>query len=234
MSDPLRVALAVEGPTDNIVLEAILKALLPDTELVLSKLQPEGSLAFGRTGAGWAGVYRWCRQTASEGDGSVSGSSVLLHHHILIVHVDADVASETYSNGKISDAPAQDLPCDQDCPPPSRTTDALRRVVLNWLGEHNTPSRVVLCTPSKNTEAWVVAAVWPDNDQVQRDDWECRANPAAELRRLPGSKRFTKRQVDYRGRQEEIQLGWPGVSVKLTEAGRFEGELRAAISAKTP
>lgn len=30
MSDPLRVAAAVEGPTDEIVLEAILKALLPD------------------------------------------------------------------------------------------------------------------------------------------------------------------------------------------------------------
>ena len=30
MSEPLRFAVAAEGPTDAIVLEAILKALLPD------------------------------------------------------------------------------------------------------------------------------------------------------------------------------------------------------------
>ena len=63
MSEPLRFAVTVEGPTDAIVLEAILKALLPDGEFVFQTSQPEGSAAFGsapfgRTGAGWAGVYQ--------------------------------------------------------------------------------------------------------------------------------------------------------------------------------
>ena len=232
MSDPLHVAVAVEGPTDAIVLEAILNALLPNTEFVPHRLQPEESLAFGGTGVGWAGVYRWCRQSVSEGGGSVSGSSVMLHYDVLIVQVDADVASKTYSSGGIRDVPRNDLPCEQPCPPPSRTTDALRKVVLNWLGESNTPSRVVLSTPSKNIEAWVLAAVLPNNHLVQRDDWECRPNPEDQLRALPKAKRFKKRQDDYRDKQEEIENGWPDVSTRLTEAGRFETEFLAAIPAR--
>ena len=234
MSEPLRVAIAVEGPTDAVVLESILNALLPDTDFVLQTLQPEGSLAFGAgpssvTGAGWVGVYRWCRQSALEGGGSVSGSAVLLHHHALIVQVDADVASKTYSSGGIRDTPRQDLPCELPCPPPGRTPDALRRVVLNWLGESNTPQRVVLSTPSKNIETWVVAAVWPNNNLVQQDDWECRPGPEEQLAALPKQRRFRKRQDDYRRKQKAIQYGWPDVSARLTEAGRFAREFLAAI-----
>ena len=141
MSEPLRIAVAVEGPTDAIVIGAILDGLLPDTDFVFQTLQPEGSSAFdtgtsGETGVGWVGVYRWCRQSASEGGGSVSGSSVLSFNDVLIVHVDADVAGTNYCSGSIRDAPRNDLPCEKPCPPPSSTTNALRPVVLNWLGQN--------------------------------------------------------------------------------------------------
>ncbi len=237
MSDPLYVAVAVEGPTDAIVLEAILNALLPNTEFVPQRLQPEESRAFDAasssgTGVGWAGVYRWCRQSVSEGGGSVSGSSALLHHDVLIVQVDADVASKTYSSGGIRNAPRNDLPCEQPCPPPCSTTDALRAVVLTWLGESDTPNQVVLSTPSKNIEAWVIAAVWPDNNLVQRDDWECRRNPEDQLRALPRARRFEKSQDHYRDKQKELENGWQAVSARLTEAERFETEFLAAIPAR--
>lgn len=203
MSEPLRVAVAVEGPTDEIALRAILNALLPDADFVLDRLQPEGSVAFdsspsGGTGAGWGGVYRWCRQSASEGRGSVSGSSILSNHDVLVVQVDSDVAGKTYSSASIRDAPRQDLPCEKPCPPPSKTTDALRKVVLNWLGESNPPPRVVLSTPSKKIEAWVVAAVWPDNRLVGRPNWECRSNPEDQLPQLPKVRRFEPPRVSRR------------------------------------
>ncbi len=105
MSEPLRIAAAVEGPTD--VFQAILGALLPsDADFVYQTLQPEGSVAFRsarrtETGKGWVGVYRWSRQSAREGGGSVSGSSALSCHDALIVHVDADVAGKTYASGSI-------------------------------------------------------------------------------------------------------------------------------------
>ena len=235
MSEPLRIAAAVEGPTDVIVLEAILKALLSDTDFELQTLQPEasaafGSASFGTMGAGWTGVYRWSRQAAREGGGSVSGSSALSYHDVLIVHVDADVASKTYASGNIRDAPYEDLPCDQPCPPVDKTTNALRAVVLNWLGEHEYPPWIVLCTPSKSIEAWVLAAIWPDDERVRQDDWECLSNP---LKTLPKHRPFKKRQDNYRRKQSEIEAAWQNVSARLTEAARFEAELLAAIRTVT-
>ena len=228
MSEPLRIAAAVEGPTDAIVLRAILKAFLPDTDFVFQTLQPEGSVAFGSTGAGWVGIYRWSRQSAREGGGSVSGSSALSNHDVLIVHVDADVAGKTYASGNVRDAPCEDLPCEAPCPPPDETTNALRAVVLNWLGEHERPSRVVLCTPSKSIEAWVLAAVWPEGNVVRRDDWECRPDPERQLAALPKRRRFEKRPDDYEHKQSEIEEAWPTVSARLTEAARFEAEFLSA------
>ena len=234
MSEPLRVAAAVEGPTNAITLRAILDSLLVNIEYEFQTLQPEGSAAFGfspfgDTGVGWVGVYRWSRQAALEGGGSVSGSSALAYHDVLIVQVDADVTGKTYSSGNIQDAPYQDLPCEKPCPPPERTTNALRRVILNWLGERQCPLRVVLCTPSKSMEAWVLAAIWPDGPIIRRKDWECRANPEGQLGALPRPRRFKKRPEDYRSKQGEIAAAWPKVSARLTEAARFETEFRTAL-----
>lgn len=229
MSESLRIAAAVEGPTDAIVLRAILKAFLPDTDFVFQTLQPEGSVAFGSTGAGWVGVYRWSRQSAREGSGSVSGSSALSNHDVLIVHVDADVAGKKYADGNIQDAPCEDLPCEQPCPPPCETTNALRAVVLNWLGERRgCPPRVVLCTPSKSIETWVLAAVWPEGNVVRRDDWECHPDPERQLAALPMHRRFRKRPDDYRRKQGDMEKAWPEVSARLTEAARFEAEFLSA------
>ena len=61
MSEPLRVAAAVEGPTDAIVLRAVLDRRLGNAEFEFQTLQPEGSAVFGsapfgKTGVGWGGV----------------------------------------------------------------------------------------------------------------------------------------------------------------------------------
>lgn len=234
MSEPLRIAVVVEGPTDAIVLEAVVSALLPGREFVRDTLQPEGSAAFGdgafgSTGGGWPGVCRWCRQAAEEGQGTVSGSAALFSHHVLIVHLDADVAGKTYAGGNIRDAPRDDLPCEEPCPPADGTTNALRTVLMGWLGEQECPPRVTLCIPSKSTEAWVVAAVWPDNDLVQRCDWECRDDPGAQFRALPRKWRFDKRPSDYGRKQSEMERGWQAVYERLAEAARFGEELLASI-----
>ena len=227
MSERLHIGAVVEGPTDAIVLEAILTALLPSMDFQLQTLQPDESDAFG--GTGWAGVYRWSRKSAREGGGSVSGSSALSSHDLLIVHVDADVAGKTYTSGNILDAPCEDLPCEEPCPPPENTTNALRAVVLNSLGEQECPPRTVLCTPSKSIEAWVLAAVCPENRLVRQDDWECHLNPEGQLATLPKGQRFKKRPKDYRRKERELEKAWPCVSARLTEAKRFETEFLAAL-----
>ena len=234
MSETLRVAAAVEGRTDALVLEAILSALLPETDFEFHRLQPEGSLAFNpelfqETGVGWAGVYRWISQAVEEGQGSVSGCSVLSGHDLLIVQLDADVAHKTYQSANIQDGLFEDLPCNRPCPPASATTDALQSVMLGWLGEEHCPEHVVLCTPSKSIETWVLAAVCPENKVVLRDDWECNISPADQLRVLPKPVRFRKTFRDYKSRQDKIAKEWNSVSSRLSEAERFQSDLLAAI-----
>lgn len=230
MSDPMRIAVAVEGPTDAIALEAILSAVFPEADPVLQTLQPEGSAAFGSklftdTGYGWGGVYRWIGQAVEEGDGSISGCLVLDYHDLLIVQVDADVAHTTYRSAGINDAPRDDLPCDHACPPASATTDALRAVILNWLGEDACPEKVVLCTPSKSIETWVLAAVCPENPVVRRVGWECNLNPVGQLGALPKPVRFGKNVGDYSRRRGIIAENWRAVATRLSEAARFEADL---------
>ena len=164
------------------------------------------------------------RQAANEGQGQVSGSSLFAFHQILVVQVDADVAGMTYQSGWIDD-PTGDLPCEKPCPPPNATTDALRKIVLRWLGEPELPVRCVLCTPSKSIETWVMAALFPANKEVVKKNWECRANPEAQFGTLPKATRIRKDPEDYKLKRHEILSSWPNVCGKLSEAQRFSTEL---------
>ncbi len=231
MSETLRVAVAVEGPTDRIVLEAILNAMYPERDVVLNVLRPDLSAAFAPEGlaGGWGGVYHWCRQAAMEGLGSVAGSRVLDHNDILVVHVDADVARKDYQSAGIVNPTNDNLPCASPCPPPRDTTDALREVVMDWLGGPAACRKLVLCIPSMNMEAWVVAAVWEDNPLVGRSDWECRSNPEDQLGQMPLDRRLRKSQEDYRQGLPLIAAGWPTVAARLEEAGRFAADIPVAV-----
>jgi len=126
MSEPLRIAVVAEGPTDSIVLEAVVRSLLAGAEFEFDTLQPaEDSIVFGANfrlhGPGWGGVYRWSRQAAEKGGGSLSGFSKLSQSQwdILIIHVDADVADKTYASANIQSPPQDDLPCAKPCATPS-------------------------------------------------------------------------------------------------------------------
>src|SRR5579864_581215 len=134
MSDPLRVALVGEGSTDREVIRAALSSMLDGRSFILRQLQPEQSLAFGALGTGWAGIYKWCRQAVARSGGSLKKDVLYGEYDILILQLDADVAEETYANGRIQEA-LEDLPCVQRCPPPNASTNPLRSVLLRWAGE---------------------------------------------------------------------------------------------------
>ncbi len=219
---PLRIGLIVEGPTDGIVLRAAISSLLPDRELDFTHIQPDFSSALSETGEGWSGVYHWCRQAASEGGGSVSGSMALLNHDVIVIHLDADVAEKTYQSGRIDEA-ATDLSCVRPCPPATATTDALRKVVLRWMSETRLPAKFVFCTPSKSIEAWVVKALYPRNTHAQSKGWECHDDPDKQLGQQPKATRIGKTKRDYESRRQEFINAWPDVR-KLDEAERFSQE----------
>ena len=202
----------------------------------LAKPEPEFSEAFGlvagQTSSGRGGVYRWCEQACDEGDGHVSGSVLFDFHDLLIVHLDADVAGKKYRDHNIDDA-VNDLPCEQPCPPCTDTTNALRKVLLRWMGEPSTPSRCVLCTPSKNTETWVMAAFFPSDPVMKKKGWECYETPAARLAVQPLKQRIKKSVSDYRQRSNDLKQAWPQICA-LTEAARFEKEFVLELASLEP
>lgn len=227
MSEALRLALVAEGPTDRVLIDAAISRVLEERPFILIQLQPEGSLAFGPLGGGWGGVYRWCNQ-AVERDGSLSNDPLFSSYDLLILHLDADVADADYDDANIQDA-AGDLPCARPCPPPRATTNRLRRVLLRWVGETKPPDRTVFCTPSKSTEAWVLAACFPSDREVRGGGLECLHNPESRLAQQPVRKRIKKSVSDYEKHKDSLREAWPRVTEICTEAWRFSGEFRTAV-----
>lgn len=231
MSEPLRIALVAEGPTDRVVIESAISVVLGQRAFVLKLLQPEDSLAFGPLCPGWAGVHRWCRQAVARAGGPLRQDILFQTFDLLILHLDADVADKRYSDGSIRDyAHEDDLPCSSKCPPPQDTVDALRKVLLRWAGESSTPPRTVLCIPSKSMEAWVVTALFPD-DRAARSGIECLGDPEARLGQQPKATRIRKSVRNYNAKTAAISKAWPSLIEKLTQAARFNDEFYAAAKA---
>jgi hypothetical protein len=240
MSNMVRIALVAEGLTDPIVVEAAVASLLAGRSFALKLLQPEDPLAtapFGNSRpAGWPGVYRWCREAVARA-GRLRDDVIFASYDILIFHLDADVAESNYASAHIHDAPdPADIPCASPvCPPPSATTDPLRIVLLRWCGETATPDAVVLCTPSKNIEAWVLAALYPEDAAVTSGNLECIAEPANLLRAKPADERLVrsgkKVRDRYQTRQKDIENAWPHVRANCTEAERFSVEFIDEVGA---
>lgn len=233
MSESLRIALIAEGPTDHIVLEAALNSILSDRSYVLNLLQPEtcqsfeNELTFGTTGSGWGGVYAWCHQAVAR-SGHIEEDPLFIGHDVLIIHLDADVANQTYEMANISET-IKDLPCAMLCPPPNSTTDQLRNVVLRWIGQSRLPQRVVFCTPSKSMEAWVMKALFPHDREARKRNWECYPKPARRLGQQTVEKRIQKSVRDYENNKKEIESRWQAIVKELTEAKRFQEEFLGVI-----
>lgn len=225
MSDPLRLALVAEGPTDKILIEAAVSGILEGRPFILNQLQPEASLAFGfgPFGGGWGGVYLWCRQALVRSGGSFEADPLFEFHDVLVLHLDADVAREKYGSANIQED-AGDLPCAEPCPPAQATTDRLREVLSRWAGGPRTPYPTVLCTPSKSTDAWVVAALFPTDPAVLDGNHECRSHGQQPLRL-----RIEKSEYTYESHRKAVREAWLTVTEICTEARRFSDDFRTAV-----
>ena len=235
MSEPLRIGLVAEGITDKLVIESAIESLLKGRSFILRLLQPEESLPLGLElpsvshGNGWGGVYLWCQGVKERNDGRLDGDILFSQYDILVIHLDADVAGKRYSDCGIQDE-SSDLPCEEACPPPSASTDRLRTVMLRWIGEDTNPRNVVLCTPSKSCETWVIAALFPDDAVMARQGWECHPKPESRLGTKPKANRVTKSKVGYESIQNRICEAWPRLRTELSEADRFSTEFEAALA----
>jgi hypothetical protein len=240
MSDPLRVAFVVEGPTDYAILKELVRRFLGNRDFVPQILQPEMSEAFKvtpGTEGGWPGVCRWCVQTREQSGGDLANNPLFVFHDILIIQLDADVAGFRYSDGYVPDpCPRRDtLPFQEPCPPASATTDRLREILLLWLGESTAPPGALFCLPSKALEAWVAAGLFPNDATVRADHLECRSGPESILRGKPKAQRLVsgnKKNIQkYREFASAFAENWDFVKNRCAEAERFETDFFAELEA---
>ena len=233
MSKPVRVAFVTEGPTDYIILRAAARALLEGRDFEPTNIWPELDKNLRpKTEGGWGAVYRWCRQVLDQADGRARDNPVFALNDMVLIQVDADVARMRYQDYGIKHPPDDELTretCEKPCPPPSATTNALRAVVLGWLGETEAPPHAVLCTPSKNVETWVLVGLFPYNEQAMKPNVECRWGLEVQLRKH-GLLRGKKKPIDqYQAHEAAIQDTWPNVRERCSEADRFSNDFLALI-----
>lgn len=236
MSDPVYLYTITEGPTDAIVIKAVLEHL--GRRYIPTALQPEGDGIDGPVqpangfGFGWRdGVRAYCQSERET-------IEVALQNGVVVVQVDADVARKNRSDFE------RDLT--RPCPPARGTCDEVRKEILTWLGVDSAPKRLVLCVPAQATEAWIIAALSPDilkehlktklsrgMTNKEKDRYK-KLGPGAVFECHPELERFLakvgleKSPAAYDGEQARLIKGWEHART-LPEALRFETELSAAL-----
>jgi len=225
----LRIALVAEGITDYVIIEAALKAILPRS-FVLTLLQPEATRF--DLGGGWGGVLKWCKEFRARGVGSLEADPTLEQFHLIIIHLDADVADKSYTNYGLQTATDaatfswSALPCALPCPPPDATVNNLQSVLLSWLGMKANGNRTALCIPSKSSEAWLATAVFP-SDQGLLADIECAMDMENRLVQLPKQQRIRKTSREYKSHAATMTSRWNGVRQLCSRANAFHHDVDA-------
>jgi len=231
MSD-VRVALVAEGPTDAVVIEAALKALLP-RPFVLTQLQPEPTRP--KMGAGWGGVLRWCLDFATRGHARLEDDPSLPGFDLFVVHADADVVEGAYADVSVDlenvatqrGWPA--LPIGVPCPPASGSVGAVRGCLLSWAGLGAPGPKTVICVPSKAIDAWLAAATL-DHGHALLAGLECNLNLDRQLAALPNAQRIKKTRREYLAHEKTITVAWPVVRQRCTQADRFSTDIAAVFA----
>lgn len=229
MSSALRISVIAEGDTDKIALDAFLEAILGHADFVSTLIQPETSRAFGHGGeygGGWKGVHRKCVEIQQRG--GLDAGGYLANADLMIIHLDGEVAEEP------------EVRCSAPCPPPGATADALRGEVWSWIGEAAHP-RVVVAIPMRETEAWIFAALRPQDRLVILCEDELRsANaPCLECRDKPshllagGAPRLLKsgkkNRLAYQDARPAMVTGWAHAR-RLSQAQRFDDEVALSVT----
>jgi hypothetical protein len=229
MSEP-RIGLVAEGPTDYVLINAALKAIL-QRPFVLTLLQPEPTLP--ALGNGWGGVLKWSDAASQRHTGSLDADPTLALFDLLIIHLDVDVARMQYADCDLVEKAVEKawpvLPCSQPCPPVVNTCAALHRVLSGWLGNAQPGIKTVLCLPAQSTGAWLVAALLPATHALCQG-LEC--NPAAEggLAILPKAQRVKRKSpIEYRRHAAALERNWIAVKALCSQAANFEQAVVAVL-----
>lgn len=232
MSDTLRIALVAEGPTDYVLVQAALVAIL-DTDFILTQLQPEATRPY--MGQGWSGVLKWCHDAGLRYTGTLSDDPALAGFDMLIIHLDVDVAQMSYQACGAEVVQIAEtfgwlpLPCHKPCPPASHSAEALADVMASWLGKAMSwGERTVLCLPAQSTGTWLAAAALGAGHKLLRNA-ECNVSLENQLGQLPKNQRIKKSRRDYQAHAGQVINNWAVVKDICVQAGAFEDDVRSLL-----
>lgn len=216
----LRVGIVAEGSSDWLVLEEVMKTVHPDIEF--ERLRPDQTLVSG-TPFGWRGVKSWCEEHGSRLELLMRG--VLGRPlHILVVHADCSMADKAN--------------VEHPCPPASDTAFALVKLIeVEWIRQDPKPDFVVIATPSKSSDSWVVATL--DPPYANLSNIECDKSAEDELAR----RHLLKKRPDGRARKPpnayapiaaRIGPAIDHVCVHCPQAEAFRSSFRVAVARSLP
>jgi hypothetical protein len=100
------------------------------------------------------------------------------------------------------------------------------------MGDRTIPDWLVFCIPSKDTDAWVLVALYP-NDDWAITDLECRAQPAERLLNKPEKlvrrreAKLQKHATNYRDIGSRISKAWVRITASCSQAKQFEDDFLA-------
>ena len=211
----IRIGIVAEGKSDWLALEELMKTIHPDVDFV--RLRPDMNPLASRSSYGWKGVRAWCQQEGGRLEtllAGVIGSPI----HLLVIHVDCSMA--------------HNVDALHPCPPARATADALRETLIrDWLGRPSLPDFVVLATPSRTTDSWIVAALDPPyagNEPLECDDLAERELVRRRLLRLRDGE-VKKTEGKFRPLAEAMAQALDRVCGICTEAERFREDFAAAV-----
>jgi hypothetical protein len=215
----LRVGLVAEGRSDFLVLEQVMKKVQANIECV--EVHPNHIPILG-LGNGWKGVRGWCRRYGAQLELFMSGFADK-PLHILVIHADCSMADKEGA--------------EHPCPAASTTATALVEVITKtWLNRHPLPDFVVIATPSKSSDAWVIATFDPPYSNLV--DLECDKGAEDEfvrrklLKRKDGKPK--KHIPTYRRLAERIDTGIDLVYAHCPQAEAFRTNFQAAVARTSP
>lgn len=235
-----------EGPTDFILLAAIIDEITQAEDNQYFRLQPNDSMT-GPMGNGWKGVWKWCEEYGPQIEQYMKDASPEIQY--LIIQIDGDVSRKEKelhcscerticpSKGTVSPLKCKtcsndqcpiELPCDSHENQPAGYKVHLRSSIDKWLQQNEEKEAIIVVSPCDSTDTWVVAAHddFADDYEAILDPWIAVVTHGAKYHgiRIPGKK---KNQGAYQKLSERVCDEWDKVTERCAEAARFDSVIRS-------
>lgn len=239
------IGIVSEGPTDYLVLKAVIDKITGEENWYLS-LQPEPDM-LGRYGNGWKGVWRWCRETESIG---MLMQEVQPSIDAIVIQMDGDVIRKEkevhclcettvcedkgkvfplYCEKTVDKACPVEIPCMSH----EKGIEAMighGKHVLEAELENEDMAHIVITIPCDSTDAWVVAA-YDELDDIEMftDPWDGIIAKGKYYHgiRVRGNKKNTNTYQLFSGKVAEC---WNAVTEKCRSAKILEQEVRRILT----